>query len=38
MYIDFHSHIDFYKDHELQKVYDDINENNIKVISFAMDE
>ena len=38
MYIDFHSHIDFYKDHELQKVYDDINENNIKVISCAMDE
>lgn len=38
MYIDFHSHIDFYKDHELQKVYDDINKNNIKVISCAMDE
>lgn len=38
MYIDFHSHIDFYKDDELQKVYDDINKNNIKVISCAMDE
>lgn len=38
MYIDFHSHIDFYKDHELQTVYDDINKNNIKVISCAMDE
>ena len=38
MYIDFHSHIDFYKDDELQKVYDNINKNNIKVISCAMDE
>ena len=38
MYIDFHSHIDFYKDHELQTVYDDINKNNIKVISCSMDE
>ena len=38
MYIDFHSHIDFYKDDELQKVYDDINKNNVKVISCAMDE
>lgn len=38
MYIDFHSHIDFYNDHELQKVYDNINKNNIKVISCAMDE
>lgn len=38
MYIDFHSHIDFYKEDELQKVYDDINKNNIKVISCAMNE
>lgn len=38
MYIDFHSHIDFYKDDELQKVYNDINNNNIKIISCAMDE
>lgn len=38
MYIDFHSHIDFYKDYELQKVYEDINKNNIKVISCSMDE
>lgn len=38
MYIDFHSHIDFYKGHELQRVYDDINKNDIKVISCAMDE
>lgn len=38
MYIDFHSHIDFYKDNELAKVYDDINKNNLKVISCAMDE
>lgn len=38
MYIDFHSHIDFYKDFELPKVYDDINKNNIKVIACSMDE
>ncbi|WP_455539463.1 TatD family hydrolase [Terrisporobacter sp.] len=38
MYIDFHTHIDFYKDEELPLVYDDINKNNIKVISCAMDE
>lgn len=38
MYIDFHSHIDFYKNCELQKVYNDINKNNIIVISCAMDE
>lgn len=38
MYIDFHSHLDFYKDHELPKVYDDINKNNIKVIACSMDE
>ncbi len=38
MYIDFHTHIDFYKTHELQKVYDDINKNNIKAISCATDE
>ncbi len=37
MYVDFHSHIDFYKNNELQKVYDDINSNKIKVISCAMD-
>ena len=37
MYIDFHSHIDFYKDTELKAVFDDINKNNIKVISCAMD-
>ena len=24
MYIDFHTHIDFYKNYELQKVYDEI--------------
>lgn len=38
MYIDFHNHIDFYKNEELQKVYKDIEKNNIKVISCAMDE
>lgn len=38
MYIDFHNHLDFYKDFELPKVYDDINKNNIKVISCSMDE
>lgn len=38
MYIDFHSHIDFYKEDELQMVYDNINKNNIKVISCSMDE
>ncbi|MEG0857057.1 MAG: TatD family hydrolase [Terrisporobacter sp.] len=38
MYIDFHTHIDFYKNEELQKVYKDIESNNIKVISCAMDE
>lgn len=38
MYIDFHNHIDFYKNKELQKVYKDIEKNNIKVISCAMDE
>lgn len=38
MYIDFHNHIDFYKNDELQKVYKDIEKNNIKVISCAMDE
>lgn len=38
MYIDFHNHIDFYKNDELQKVYKDIKENNIKIISCAMDE
>ena len=38
MYIDFHSHLDFYKDYELPKVYDDINKNNIKVIACSMDE
>lgn len=38
MYIDFHSHIDLYKNAELQEVYNDINKNNIKVISCAMDE
>lgn len=38
MYIDFHSHLDFYKDFELPKVYDDINKNNIKVIACSMDE
>lgn len=37
MYIDFHTHIDFYKNYELQKVYDEIEKNNIKVISCAMD-
>ena len=38
MYIDFHNHIDFYKNKELQKVYKNIEKNNIKVISCAMDE
>lgn len=38
MYIDFHTHIDFFKDDELKQVYEDIDNNNLKVISCAMDE
>lgn len=38
MYIDFHNHIDFYKNSKLEEAILDINRNDIKVISCAMDE
>lgn len=37
MYVDFHTHIDFFKENELLKVFDDINKNDIKVVSCSMD-
>ena len=37
MYVDFHSHFDFYKDHELDLMINDIDKNNIKVIACSMD-
>lgn len=37
MYIDFHNHLDFYEEDKLKGVIDDINKNDIKVISCAMD-
>ena len=38
MYIDFHNHIDFYKDEEIDSVINCINLNNIKIIACSMDE
>ena len=38
MYIDFHNHIDFYKDKEIDSVINCINLNNIKIIACSMDE
>ena len=33
MFIDFHTHLDFYKDDEIEKVIEDIENNNIQVIN-----
>ena len=38
MYIDFHNHIDFYKDEEIDSVINCINLNKIKIIACSMDE
>ena len=38
MYIDFHNHIDFYKDKEIDSVINCINLNKIKIIACSMDE
>lgn len=38
MYIDFHNHIDFYKDDEINNVVNCINENRITTIACSMDE
>lgn len=38
MYIDFHNHIDFYKDEEIDNVINRINSNKIMTIACSMDE
>lgn len=38
MYIDFHNHIDFYKDEEIDSVINCINSNKIMTIACSMDE
>lgn len=38
MYIDFHSHMDFYKPEKMKEAIREINNNNIKVLACAMDE
>ena len=38
MYIDFHNHIDFYKDEEIDSVINCINLNKIMTIACSMDE
>lgn len=38
MYIDFHNHIDFYKEEEIDSVINCINLNKIKIIACSMDE
>ena len=38
MYIDFHNHIDFYKDGEIDSVINCINSNKIMTIACSMDE
>lgn len=38
MYIDFHNHMDFYEGDKLNEAIREIDKNNIKVISCAMDE
>ena len=37
MYVDFHSHFDFYKDDELEVMINDVDKNNIKVVACSMD-
>ena len=38
MYIDFHNHIDIYKDEEIDRVINCINLNKIMTIACSMDE